>query len=116
MNRRLPIIDARLEYERTITALRSAARRLGYALAVHGSLARDIDIVAAPWTADATDAATLAEALRATAEDVRGHLAFLKDGDPVERPHGRLCWVLYFCASSTYIDLSVMPRRAQEAA
>lgn len=32
------------------------ARELGYALALHGSMARDLDLVAIPWTDDAASA------------------------------------------------------------
>lgn len=37
----------------------AVARELGYALAVHGSLARDLDIIACPWTETATSALSM---------------------------------------------------------
>lgn len=119
--RRLPIVAARKEFERLITPLRYVARRYGYALAVHGSLARDIDLIAVPWAYVVADAATLAEAIRAEAESVTGHTAFwLEDAaaDPMDytrrnpepKPHGRLAWSIHIAGAGTYIDLSVMPR------
>lgn len=39
--------------EIVIENFRIWAKPLGYAISAHGSLARDIDMVATPWTADA---------------------------------------------------------------
>lgn len=120
--RRLPLLAARFEYERLITPLRAVARKHGYALAVHGSLARDIDLIAVPWRPhDVSDATALVEAIRAEAEDLTGRLAFwLNDeqADPCDytrrnpepKPHGRLGWSIHLAGTGVYIDLSVMPR------
>lgn len=80
----------------------AVGRAHGYALAVHGSLARDFDIIAAPWTDDAVDADDLAEAIRSAVGGVRGDTVH-------ERPHGRRGYVIHLGAGP-YIDLSVMPR------
>lgn len=37
-------------YKRQLPAIREAARKVGYAIGVHGSLARDFDLIAVPWT------------------------------------------------------------------
>jgi hypothetical protein len=125
VSRRLPVLAARQAFERLITPLRAVARQHGYALAVHGSLARDIDLIAVPWGHEVSAPAALAEAIRAAAEDVTGYLAFIKN-DPKADPrdftrrspepkfHGRLAWSIYVKAQhpggyETYIDLSVMP-------
>ena len=118
--RRLPIVAAREHFERLITPLRNIARRHGYALAVHGSLARDIDLIAAPWTIDASDAATLSEAIRAEAQEITGRTAFWMHDvkadprdftrrNPEPKAHGRLGWSIHLAGTGTYIDLSVMP-------
>jgi hypothetical protein len=111
--------DSRPAYERLIGPLREKAGRLGYALGVHGTLKRDIDLIACPWAADAVDARTLAEALRAVAAEHNGGKADLawreecrewwEAGKPGAKPHGRLCW-MFFLGGGPYIDLSVMPR------
>jgi hypothetical protein len=49
--------DSHAKYELLIEPLRAVARSLGYALTVHGSLVRDIDLVAVPWTSDAVHGA-----------------------------------------------------------
>lgn len=46
-------------YALLIPSLMKAGREVGYALAVHGSLARDLDIIAVPWTDEAVSAERL---------------------------------------------------------
>ncbi len=91
-------------------ALRRTAMELGYALALHGSMARDLDVIAVPWTEAAEDADTLVEALRAavSAFIVVNHA---HETNPTAKPHGRLAWSLHLVGSGTYIDLSVIPRQ-----
>lgn len=81
------------------------AREHGYALTVHGSLARDFDFVAIPWTEDACPAEELAEAIRARV----GGIPDGKEPEPVHKPHGRLAWKFHL-GGGPYIDLSVTPR------
>lgn len=106
--------------ERLLPVLRARARELGYAIGIHGSLARDIDLIAVPWTVEAVDAATLAEALRVAAETVcpvafnrdaegAANPAYFHDGSPGAKPHGRRVWSFHL-GGGPYIDLSVMPR------
>jgi hypothetical protein len=78
------------------------ARRHGYALCVHGSLNRDLDVVAVPWTSDAIDADELAEALR--------HECDGKYSNNSPKPHGRKAWAFQL-GGGPWVDLSVMPRR-----
>lgn len=84
--------------------LADLAESMGYALLVHGSLARDFDLVAVPWVESATDAATLAEAIRAK---VGG--AFNSEA-PRTLPHGRMAWPIHL-GKEPYIDLSVAALR-----
>ncbi|MDB5447638.1 MAG: hypothetical protein JWQ97_2955 [Phenylobacterium sp.] len=90
---------------------RRAARRLGYALAVHGSLERDIDLIAVPWTVDAAPPEKLAELIRRVAARCRGPrgLAFQIDQDPNPTvfAHRRLAWSFHL-GGGPYIDLSVI--------
>lgn len=100
----------RAKHEQLIEPLRAVARAHGYALAVHGSLARDIDVVAIPWTAEAVEAEALVAALAAEVERVNGHVYFRgRDPNPTEKPHGRRAWSIHL-GGGPYIDLSVMPR------
>lgn len=100
------------KYQLLIGPFRAEAKRLGYAIAVHGSLVRDIDLVAIPWTVDAVPAAELIDALIVVAEQHAGFV-FLNPNDknPDARPHGRVSWSVHV-GSGTYFDISVMPRRS----
>lgn len=105
-----------------IGPLRAVARTHGYALTSHGSLARDIDLVAVPWTPHASIDVVLVEALRAEVERVTGRRAAVDNGArcvdgewkaspmPEAKPHGRRAWsIQILAAAGAYIDLSVMP-------
>jgi hypothetical protein len=91
-------------------ALRDAAREHGYALALHGSLGRDLDVVAIPWTPEAVEARALVDALcAATGLHVRVD-------DRRDKPHGRRCWTLQGVEGHLrgWVDISVMPRAGDE--
>lgn len=89
----------------------------GYALAVHGSLHRDFDLIAVPWVESASDALTLMRAIRRKTRTVTGHensdRKCAKDCSPTEKPHGRRAYSLHVTNSGMYggyLDISVMPR------
>ena len=103
-------------YEKLIGPLREVARQHGYAIGVHGSLARDIDLIACRWRDFASQPVCLAEAIRAKAEEICGYAElgaherqwFFVAGCPGSKPHGRLVWSIHL-GGGPYIDLSVMP-------
>lgn len=103
----------RRAYRLTIDVMRDAAQACGYALTEHGSLARDIDLVAVPWTEEAKSADEVAEAIRAAAAGVNNGACFEASADklPRAKPHGRRAWAFHL-GGGPYIDLSVMPRLA----
>lgn len=80
------------------------AKQHGYALAVHGSLARDFDLIAVPWT----DAAGSCEDLiRALMDHTGARMRHRQDWEL--KPHQRRCFCLYL-GGGPYLDISVMPR------
>lgn len=112
------------------------ARKHGYALAIHGTVTADLDLVAIPWTTEAIDAVALRDALMAHigACDYEGitRRQFPDDEKLVQqilaneaanqneprdatgatiKPHGRRAWNLYL-DHGCKVDLSVMPRLA----
>ncbi len=95
-------------YAVTYEELRKAAYEKGYALTLHGSLQRDLDVVAIPWTEEAVDAETLVKALT---EASGGFVLDTCEGrDPTLKPHGRLGWSIHLGGpAGRYVDLSVMP-------
>jgi hypothetical protein len=103
-----PIPNARPGvYAAMLPALIETARPLGYALAVHGSLGRDFDLVAVPWVDDACAPLELAEALR---ECVGGYWKPREsNGVGGSKAHGRRCWSIHL-GGGCYLDISIMPR------
>lgn len=110
-------------YVAIIPLLTEVARKSGYALAVHGSLGRDLDMVAIPWTEEAEPAEVLMLALLAAVGWNGAHLdceATKQDGEvarksghiPTEKPHGRKAWSILF-GNGMYLDISVMPRQVK---
>lgn len=86
------------------------ARSHGYALAIHGTLARDMDLVAVPWVENCSSAIELMDA-------ISKHVAAcmdVKNGKgiplyvPERKPHGRVSWAIPL-EFGAVIDLSVMP-------
>ena len=83
------------------------AREHGYALGLHGSMQRDLDLIAVPWVDEASDAETLVSVID---KAVHGFLdPDPKNASPGSKPHGRRCWTIHL-GGGPYIDLSVMPR------
>ena len=89
--------------------LAAVARDLGYALTLHGSLQRDLDVVAVPWREDAVPTLDLVRALGEVFDLEPNHSI----DQPEIKPHGRLAWTLPLWWGA-YIDLSVMPRQHAE--
>ncbi|WP_294138294.1 hypothetical protein [Sphingomonas sp.] len=88
--------------------LRMAARGCGYAIAVHGSLCRDIDLIAIPWTENADDEKLLVDRLVGV---IAGQLGRASAQDWKDMPHGRRAVLIYHAGHGAEIDLSVMPPR-----
>ena len=88
-------------------SLAKTCREHGYALAVHGSMIRDLDLVAIPWTEEASPEEVLIRALIKNHGLMEGNLA------QKEKPHGRKGYVFIgFGGEETgYIDLSVISIR-----
>jgi len=92
------------------------AREHGYCLTIHGSLARDLDLVAIPWTEEAVDALSLIKAFKIATNTVTTGKEWddlMPDCNPKNKPHGRTAYSLHFTeigSQGAYIDISVMPR------
>jgi hypothetical protein len=95
-------------YASIYAELAEVVRTHGYALAIHGSLARDFDLIAIPWTEAAADpwdvAASITATFALTLSSPNG------DEPPVQKPHGRRVFTFIFKWGTTALDLSFMPR------
>lgn len=85
------------------------ARECGYAVGLHGSMKRDCDMIAVPWTDEAV-----------LAFDLIDHLCTALNakvvGPVAGKPHGRLGWNLQVDGYVKVIDISVVPRSQDRAA
>ncbi|WP_437187793.1 hypothetical protein SH668x_001204 [Planctomicrobium sp. SH668] len=73
-------------------------RNHGFALAVHGSLQRDFDLIAVPWV-------DLPSKPDDVIKEVTSTFALRQIGDATAKLHGRLCYTLSF-TGSCYLDFS----------
>lgn len=105
-----------LAFATVLPSLKEIANEHGYALAVHGSMRRDLDLIACPWVEEASEPHVLVEAIRIAI----GGVYTWQHGDtcePVKKPHGRLGWAIYVDPNTPgrahggpFIDISVMPK------
>lgn len=95
--------------QHAIAVARNIGRKAGYAVAVHGTQLRDVDLLAVPWTADT------AYTPQMLADDIAKALPGVVKGPWEKKPHGRVAIVILprvrYGFDTWYIDLSVMPRR-----
>jgi hypothetical protein len=84
--------------------LAEIARKHGYAMAVHGSLARDADLICIPWVEDAADPQAVVDEITTTFVIRHVH------GGPKVREHGRIVYSLTIAGPGCFIDLSFTPR------
>lgn len=82
--------------------LASIARAHGYALAVHGSLARDMDLIAVPWIDSPKSPETVISA-------IESEFAIKRIGELTKAPHGRMIQTIGISFGECFIDLSFMP-------
>lgn len=95
--------------------IRRAAKDAGYAVTVHGSVNRDIDLVAIPWVENGVwNPDALVDAIVGAVRGAVGRCS--KSGAPGQKPHGRVAYsLLAWCGETTaHLDLSVMPALATE--
>lgn len=107
-------------YETCLTIARITGKEYGYAIGLHGTAMRDLDLIAVPWTDTARDPLDFLHCLagRIEEETKRG---ILVEGEPVTnewpkpeaKPHGRIAWTILL-GGPFWLDISVMPRVIQK--
>lgn len=96
-------------YLSRLPSIRTVARTLGYAIGVHGSMRRDLDLIAVPWVEKHSTPDALAKAIQYAACGMHGDVVTWQ-----QKPCGRIatslpiCWTEDNRPSSGHIDLSVM--------
>lgn len=92
-------------YKRVLPELRRIAYASGYGLGVHGSMRRDLDLIAVPWTDKAVEPNVLARRMQLSLSGMKQ-----KTYDWTEKPHGRRAATIVF-AMNAFIDLSITPKQ-----
>lgn len=82
--------------------LAEVSRANGYALAVHGSLARDMDLIAVPWIEHPATPDELVSAFESK-------FSIKRIGAITEAVHGRMIQTIGIKFGECFIDLSILP-------
>lgn len=83
--------------------LAEVARSHGYALAIHGSLARDFDLICIPWTINPSEPELVVSS-------IESEFAIKRIGEFTPKEHGRIAITVSICFGECFIDLSFMPK------
>ncbi|MBY0548697.1 MAG: hypothetical protein K2W95_15610 [Candidatus Obscuribacterales bacterium] len=104
-------------YERVYSVVAAQAKQYGYAVALHGSGIRDLDLILCPWADHAVRyephvlVRTIASAIDFEFNGLHGISTSLDDlnwpaAEP--KPHGRVAYIIWL-SPNLALDLSVMP-------
>lgn len=98
------IIDP--DYARVYTKARIIAWSYGFALVMHGSFTRDLDLLVVPWAEHACN-----DGAQRVVTLIAADCGLKISGDPGDKPHGRKAYTLLFpgFGDPRWVDLSVMP-------
>ena len=100
------------KYKTMIAWIRTVARDRGYAIGVHGSLKRDLDLIAVPWV-DEEWIDTPDELAHNIARAVNGIIH--KVQVPTQKPHGRVAYTIHLHdVNKGWIDLSIIKPKERE--
>jgi len=86
--------------------LAELVRQHGYALAVHGSLARDFDLVCVPWGDNPSDP-------QVVVDSVTSGFCIQQVGEPEMKKHERLAYTISLQFGECFLDLSFLPRDSE---
>lgn len=103
------IIDP--DYGRIYTIIRKLAWEEGYAIGLHGSFTRDLDLIAVPWAERVCEPEHLIRRIVASPAQLRS-----LPSNPGTKPNGRLVWTLMLpeFGDPRFVDLSIMPQLSVE--
>lgn len=83
------------------------ARKHGYALAIHGTLGRDMDLICVPWAGVVSEPCSVVKEIVDT-------FAIVQVGEPTNKNHGRVAWTISVGHGECAIDLSFLPATYEE--
>jgi hypothetical protein len=89
--------------------LAEQARSAGWALAVHGTMGRDFDLVYVPWVRDPVSPKTVVQ-------KACNFFAIEQFGEPVTTYHGRQIFTVNLRFGEAFLDMSFMPTEGATSA
>jgi hypothetical protein len=94
-------------------SLKEIAKEFGYNLVLHGSLNRDLDLIAIPWVEELGD---MDKMIHEFAEHLGGNVMIMSEAQKHCFPHGRVSYVINLNRGEFtdndqqyYLDISVTP-------
>lgn len=88
-------------------ALAEIARKHGYAMAIHGTMARDFDLICIPWIDEPSEPDIVVKEITDT-------YATTDITNPSQKHHGRMAYSVCFGFGEFFADLSFMPLIGQK--
>lgn len=82
--------------------LAEVARKHGYAMAVHGTMGRDFDLICIPWIATPSKPQDVVDEITST-------FSIMQSGEPEYKEHRRLVYTVVLQFGECFLDLSFMP-------
>ena len=82
--------------------LAEQARSAGWALAVHGTMGRDFDLVYVPWVRDPVEP-------KEVVKKACSWFSITQAGEPVTTYHGRQIFTVKLAFDEAFLDMSFMP-------
>ena len=87
--------------------LAEVARKHGYALAIHGSISRDFDLICIPWIENPS-------VPESVVKDMEKQFSISSAGMPTEHEHGRIVYSMCISFGDCFVDLSFMPTKEHQ--
>jgi len=95
--------------------LKAAAEECGFALAVHGSFVRDMDLILIPWTEDAKPVYCVFVKWHDIIGENYGDKGRIWASGPETKPNGRFSFT-FQTGGGGYVDVSVVSNRDKDRA
>ena len=91
-----------------LPTIRKVARKNGYAIGLHGSMTRDLDLIAVPWVSKHATPNSLAHQIhKAVVKYAYSLKSVTAKNVKHKKPRGRIAYSLILGPGGAYIDLSV---------
>ena len=100
-----------LAFINLLPIINKVAKEHGYAITIHGSLQRDYDLVAIPWTDKVSTCNNLIAAIEKACGGFQLERVSKKRPYYTRKPHGRKAYIIHLGAG-VYMDISVMPKKS----